>query len=83
MTTTTLTSRVGSAPAADALADELLAATSAELPALADLPDRERLLVATWLASLCSVRTRRLLRGSGRPRRDQLLPGSRGGTALG
>lgn len=55
-----LTPHIGSATsAAAALADELLAVTRAELPALAELPERERLLVAVWLVSLRSARTRR------------------------
>jgi hypothetical protein len=40
MTTTALTPRAVSAPAAATLTNELLASTRAELPALADLPDR-------------------------------------------
>jgi hypothetical protein len=59
MNTMALTPRVGSDVSAAALAGTLLAATRAELPALADLPERERLLVATWLVSLRSARTRR------------------------
>jgi hypothetical protein len=45
--------------AAGAATGELLTATRAELPALAELSERERLLVATWLVWLRSACTRR------------------------
>jgi hypothetical protein len=41
------------------VAGELVAHVLGELPALAVLEDRERLLAAAWLASLRSARTRR------------------------
>ena len=44
--------------AAVGMAGELVAHVLAELPALAVLDDRERLLAAAWLASLRSARTR-------------------------
>jgi integrase/recombinase XerD len=59
MTMMALTPRAGSDVSVAALAGELLASTRAELPALVELPERERLLVATWLVSLRSARTRR------------------------
>lgn len=40
-------------------ADELIAYVLGEMPALAVLEDRKRLLAAAWLASLRSARTRR------------------------
>lgn len=46
-------------PAAVRMAGELVAHGLAELPALAALDDRDRLLAAAWLASLRSARTRR------------------------
>jgi site-specific recombinase XerD len=49
-------------PAA-AMAGELVAHVVAELPALAALEDRDRLLAAAWLASLRSARTRRSYAG--------------------
>jgi hypothetical protein len=55
VTTRALLPHAGSGVAAAAVADELLAATRAELPVLAE---REQLLV-TWLVSLRSARTRR------------------------
>lgn len=54
----------GSEGAAGAAAGELLAATRAELPALTELGEREQLLVATWLVSLRSARTRRAYFGA-------------------
>lgn len=59
MTTTALTPHIGSATSAAAVASELLTATRAELPAVADLDQREQLLVGVWLVSLRSTRTRR------------------------
>jgi hypothetical protein len=41
------------------MAGELVAHVLAELPTLAVLADRDRLLAAAWLASLRSARTRR------------------------
>ncbi len=51
----------GSAPAG--MAGELVAHVLAELPALAVLDRRDRLLAAAWLASLRSARTRRSYAG--------------------
>ena len=45
------------------MAGELVAQVLAELPALAALEDRDRLLAAAWLASLRSARTRRSYAG--------------------
>ena len=45
------------------MAGELVAHVVAELPALAALDDRDRLLAAAWLASLRSARTRRSYAG--------------------
>jgi integrase/recombinase XerD len=45
------------------MADEVVAHVLAELPALAALEDRDRLLTAAWLASLRSARTRRSYAG--------------------
>jgi integrase/recombinase XerD len=45
------------------LASELVEHVLAELPALAKLDDRDRLLTAAWLASLRSARTRRSYAG--------------------
>ena len=45
------------------MAGELVAHVLAELPALAALDDRDRLLAAAWLASLRSARTRRSYAG--------------------
>ena len=49
--------------AAATLAGELVEHVLAELPALATLDDRDRLLSAAWLASLRSGRTRRAYAG--------------------
>ena len=58
-----LTPRTGARPAGPAaIAAELLARTRAELPVLAGLGEREELLAA-WLASLRSARTRRAYAG--------------------
>jgi hypothetical protein len=45
------------------MAGELVAQVLAELPAVAALDDRDRLLAAAWLASLRSARTRRSYAG--------------------
>jgi len=45
------------------MAGELVAHVVAELPALAALDDRDRLLAEAWLASLRSARTRRSYAG--------------------
>lgn len=50
-------------PPTAAVADELVNHLIAELPALAALDDRDRLLAAAWLASLRSARTRRSYAG--------------------
>jgi site-specific recombinase XerD len=61
---TTTRSPVGAVEhASAALAAELVDHVLAELPALAVLDDRERLLTAAWLASLRSARTRRSYAG--------------------
>ena len=43
----------------DVVAAELVARATAELPSVAELGERERLLVSAWLSSLRSARTRR------------------------
>jgi integrase/recombinase XerD len=53
--------RRGAAPAA--IAGELVGHVLAELPALAALDDRDRLLASAWLTSLRSARTRRSYAG--------------------
>jgi Phage integrase, N-terminal SAM-like domain len=63
MTTMVLTPHTGSKVGAAAAAGERLTATRAELPALAELGHREQLLVAVWLVSLRSARTRRAYLG--------------------
>ncbi|MGH3784099.1 MAG: tyrosine-type recombinase/integrase [Pseudonocardiaceae bacterium] len=59
MTTMALTPRSGCGVSAAATAGELLESTRVELPALTGLAEGEQLLVAAWLVSLRSARTRR------------------------
>lgn len=59
MTTMALTPGSESGSPVAAATGELLTATRTELPALAELSEREQLLVAVWLVSLRSARTRR------------------------